>query len=93
MAAVNWTEGHDLQRDRHSRGRSAGPRAWAGLFEGDVFVQGALLKYASLFSIDHPLDPGKVLNHASVEAPEYKTLSDGVATLDARGEARVRLPR
>lgn len=68
--------------------------AWAGFFGGNVFVGGALFKMASLFSIDHPLDPErKVLNHASVEAPEYKTFYDGVVTLDARGRARVRLPR
>jgi hypothetical protein len=68
--------------------------AWAGVFRGNVFVEGVLFKLASLFSIDHPLDPErKVLNHASVEAPEYKTFYDGVVTLDARGRARVRLPR
>ena len=55
--------------------------AWAaGLFDGDVFVKGILHKYASLFSIDHPLDPDRrTLNHAAVEAPEYKTFYDGVA--------------
>jgi len=68
--------------------------AWAGVFEGNVVVTGLLLKAASLFSIDHPLEPDRrVLNHASVEAPEYKTFYDGVATLDAAGRARVQLPR
>jgi hypothetical protein len=68
--------------------------AWAGRFEGNVHVSGALYKSASYFSIDHPLDPKrKVLNHACVESPEYKTFYDGVATLDARGRASVKLPR
>jgi hypothetical protein len=48
---------------------------------------------AKLFRIDHPLDAGnKFLNHASIESSEFKNLYDGVATLDDRGTARVRLP-
>ena len=68
--------------------------AWAGRFQGNVHVDGIIFKSASLFSIDHPLDPKrKVLNHACVEAPEYKTFYDGIATLDRRGQATVKLPR
>lgn len=68
--------------------------AWAGRFQGNVHVDGIVFKSASLFSIDHPLDPKrKVLNHACVEAPEYKTFYDGTATLDRRGQATVKLPR
>jgi hypothetical protein len=68
--------------------------AWAGRFQGNVHVDGIVFKSASLFSIDHPFDPKrKVLNHACVEAPEYKTFYDGVATLDRRGQAQVKLPR
>jgi hypothetical protein len=68
--------------------------AWAGRFVGNVHVDGILFKSASWFSIDHPLDPErKVLNHACVESPEYKTFYDGVATLDRRGQATIRLPR
>lgn len=68
--------------------------AWAGVFRGNVFIDGTLFKAASLFSIDHPLDPKrKVLNHAAVEAPEHKTFYDGVVELNARGQARVRLPK
>jgi hypothetical protein len=67
---------------------------WAGCFHGNVFVGGMLLKFASLFSIDHPLDPeGKLLQHAAIEAPELKTFYDGIATLNRRGRARIRLPR
>lgn len=68
--------------------------AWAGRFVGNVHVDGILFKSASLFSIDHPLDPKrKVLNHACVESPEYKTFYDGTAMLDRRGRATVKLPR
>jgi hypothetical protein len=68
--------------------------AWAGRFEGNVHISGMLFKSVSLFSIDHPLDPKrKVLNHASVEAPEYKTFYDGAVVLSAKGEATVKLPR
>lgn len=69
---------------------------WIGVLDnaqGDG-VDGILFKSASLFSIDHPLDPKrKVLNHACVESPEYKTFYDGIATLDRRGRATVKLPR
>jgi hypothetical protein len=65
----------------------------AGLFDGDVTVNGILVKYASFFRIDHPLDPKrKTLTHAAVEAPEYKTFYDGVATLGKDGTAFVRMP-
>ncbi len=67
---------------------------WAGRFQGNVFVDGILMKSGSWFSIDHPLDPQrKVLNHACVESDEYKTFYDGTATLDRRGRATVKLPR
>ena len=60
---------------------------------GDIeagFIAAAL----KLFVIDHPLDPKrKILRHACVEAPEYKTFYDGTVTLNARGQARVPLPR
>ncbi len=68
--------------------------AWAGRFVGNVHIDGILFKSASLFSIDHPLDPKrKVLNHACVESPEYKTFYDGSVALDRRGQATVKLPR
>lgn len=77
----------------HGTGYSA-LNCWAGLFDGDVYVKGIVYKYASFFSIDHPLDPDRrSLNHAAVEAPEYKTFYDGVATLGKDGSALVRLPR
>lgn len=66
---------------------------FAGQFLGNVQVTGTLSKAAGSFQIDHPLDPaGKYLYHSFVESPDMKNLYDGVATLDARGEARVELP-
>ena len=68
--------------------------AWAGAFQGNVWVNGLLLKQASFFSIDHPLDPTrKVLNHAAVEGPEHKTFYDGVVKLNAGGRGKVRMPK
>ncbi|HLW80339.1 MAG TPA: hypothetical protein VKU44_12155 [Terriglobia bacterium] len=76
----------------------------AGLFEGTVQVTQVLTaggiatnsvnKTGSCnFKIDHPLDPAnKYLYHCSVESPDMKNIYDGVAVLDARGEATVRLP-
>jgi hypothetical protein len=38
--------------------------ALAGLFEGDVVAAGSISRFASLFQIDHPLDPdNKALRH------------------------------
>lgn len=66
---------------------------YAGLFQGDVLVQGTLMKSAGSFTIDHPLDPeNRWLNHSFVESPDMKNLYDGAAVLDAAGEAWVELP-
>ena len=66
----------------------------AGQFIGNVQVQGTLSKSAGSFQIDHPLDPAnKYLYHSFVESPDMKNIYDGVATLDARGEAWVEMPR
>jgi hypothetical protein len=64
----------------------------AGRFLGDVTVTGTLSKAAGQFKIDHPLDPAnKYLCHSLVESTEMKNVYDGIATLDASGEAEVRL--
>jgi hypothetical protein len=60
---------------------------------GDLAITGAISKGSGTFKIDHPLDPAnKFLYHSFVESPDMKNVYDGVATLDARGEATVRLP-
>ena len=65
----------------------------AGQFIGNVNIQGTLSKTAGSFKIDHPLDPAnKYLYHSFVESPDMKNIYDGVATLDASGQAWVDLP-
>lgn len=60
---------------------------------GNVTVNGHLTQGAASFKIDHPLDPGnKYLSHAFMESPDMKNFYDGVAALDANGEAWVELP-
>ena len=65
----------------------------AGVFFGDVDVNGTLTKSAGAFRIDHPLDPAnKYLSHSFVESPDMKNIYDGVAVFDGAGEAIVTLP-
>ncbi len=67
--------------------------SYAGFFVGDVFVSGNLSKGGGSFQIDHPLDPAnKYLYHSFVESPDMKNIYDGVATLDANGEAVIQMP-
>jgi hypothetical protein len=66
----------------------------AGLFLGNVHVNGTLSKSAGSFRIDHPLEPEtKYLQHSFVESPDMKNVYDGVVRTDRRGLATVRLPR
>jgi hypothetical protein len=66
---------------------------WAGLFDGNVDVIGNLSKSGGSFKIDHPLDPAnKYLYHSFVESPDMKNIYDGVASLDASGEAVIQMP-
>jgi hypothetical protein len=65
----------------------------AGAFNGHVIVSGLLTKAGGGFQIDHPGDPAnKYLNHAFVESSDMKNVYDGIAILDANGEAIVDLP-
>jgi hypothetical protein len=65
----------------------------AGFFQGPVQVVGTLSKSSGGFRIDHPMDSAnKYLNHSFVESSEMKNVYDGVAVLDAKGEAVVMLP-
>jgi len=66
---------------------------YGGYFNGDVHVTGTLSKGGGSFKIDHPLEPAdKYLSHSFVESPDMKNVYDGVAGLDAKGEAWVELP-
>jgi hypothetical protein len=68
-------------------------RLYAGEFEGDVFVDGNLIKQGGSFKIDHPLDPeNKYLSHSFVESPDMKNVYDGLVTTDAHGFATVTMP-
>jgi hypothetical protein len=65
----------------------------AGLFGGNVQIQGNLTKSSGSFKIDHPLDPeNKYLYHSFVESPDMKNIYDGTVTLDEKGEAVVPMP-
>jgi len=77
----------------------------AGMFRGYVTVEdeltvvgratvyGYLHKAGGGFKIDHPLDPArKYLYHSFVESSEMKNLYDGMAVLNAKGEAVIKLP-
>ena len=60
---------------------------------GNLAATGTLYGAAKQFQIDHPLDPtGKYLFHTDIESPDMKNFYDGLAVLDANGEASVQLP-
>jgi trimeric autotransporter adhesin len=62
-------------------------------FSGNLSVTGTLAKGNGSFLIDHPLDPkNKLLYHSFVESPDVKNIYDGVAVLNAAGEAVIELP-
>jgi hypothetical protein len=66
---------------------------YAGEFDGNVLVFGNLAKLAGSFKIDHPLDPAnKYLYHSFVESPDMMNIYNGVAVLDAGGEAVIQMP-
>jgi len=65
----------------------------AGLFEGNVTINGNLSKSGGSFKIDHPLDPAnKYLYHSFVESPDMKNIYDGTIVTDGGGHATVALP-
>src|SRR5271157_807228 len=65
----------------------------AGIFDGDVFVNGDLEKLSGSFKIDHPLDPAnKYLYHSFVESPDMMNIYNGNVVTDANGDAIVPLP-
>jgi hypothetical protein len=65
----------------------------AGLFEGNVEVNGNLSKSSGSFKIDDPIDPAnKYLYHSFVESPDMKNIYDGVVVTDGGGHAIVTLP-
>jgi hypothetical protein len=70
-----------------------GPGALAGLFAGDVEVEGNLSKSSGSFKIDHPLDPAnKYLYHSFVESPDMMNIYNGNVVTDGGGTATVSMP-
>lgn len=66
---------------------------YAGYFNGDVEVIGAISKSSGTFKIDHPQDPeNKYLYHSFVESPDMMNVYNGNITTDANGYATVTLP-
>jgi hypothetical protein len=66
---------------------------WAGWFQGNCRVTGTFDNSKSSMRIDHPSDPeNKVLEHATVNAPEMLNVYSGNVITDASGEAVVQLP-
>ena len=49
-------------------------------------------KYGGSFSIGHPLDANKLLNHSFVESPDMMNVYNGSVTTDRHGIATVLLP-
>ena len=65
----------------------------AGIFFGNVNIQGNLAKSGGTFKIDHPQDPAnKYLLHSFVESPDMMNIYNGNITTDASGEATVSMP-
>jgi hypothetical protein len=85
VAAFNEADGDALFADANT--------GFAGVFVGDVDVFGNLAKSGGSFKIDHPLDPAnKYLYHSFVESPDMMNIYNGVADLDGKGEAVVKMP-
>jgi IPT/TIG domain-containing protein len=65
----------------------------AGIFSGNVTVNGNLAKAGGSFVIDHPLDPAnKYLYHSFVESPDMMNIYNGNAVTDSSGVANVTMP-
>jgi len=76
-----------------SGGSQGSGRNYAGYFDGDVHIAGALSKTGGSFQIDHPLDPAnKYPYHSFVESPEMENIYDGNVVTDASGTAIVSMP-
>jgi len=64
-----------------------------GFVKGNFEVDGTLINSGNSLRIDHPLDPSnQYLQHSHVVSSDMKNIYDGVAVLDASGEATVELP-
>jgi hypothetical protein len=80
-------------------GWASAENAYAGYFQGDVFISKTLLVEnltvmgTKNFQIDHPLDPeNKFLIHSCIESPDRLNIYNGNITTNASGLATVNLP-
>jgi hypothetical protein len=72
---------------------SGSANSWAGLFQGNLGINGLLVGGGASFKIDHPLDPAnKYLSHSAVESPDMLNIYNGNVVTDANGDAVVELP-
>jgi hypothetical protein len=70
-----------------------GGNGYAGNFQGNLNVSGAITAGTKDFKIDHPLDPAnKYLIHSSVESSEMMNIYTGNVVTDELGLATVKLP-
>jgi hypothetical protein len=101
LGAGVWGEGNILSygvvaynEENHALwATNGGGPGQAGIFDGDVDVNGTLSKSGGSFKIDHPLDPAnQYLYHSFVESPDMMNVYNGNVVLDENGEAWVELP-
>jgi hypothetical protein len=79
--------------DATSPDPSADFAPFAGDFDGNVIIDGNVSDLSRALRIDHPLDPAnKYLLHSSVQSPDMMNIYNGVAMLDASGEAVIQMP-
>ncbi len=90
---VGFGEGGTTNIGVYGGGGTTGTANYAGYFNGDVEVIGAISKSSGTFKIDHPQDPeNKYLYHSFVESPDMMNVYNGNITTDANGYATVTLP-
>lgn len=79
---------------RGGKGLDGATGGRAGIFNGDVQIEGALnVTGTKNFKIDHPLDPeNKYLSHAAIESSEVLNVYSGNVKTNKKGEAIVTLP-
>ena len=89
--AIQATSGFENYAIYATASGSQDPKA--GLFIGNVYVQGNLSKSGGSFLIDHPKDPAnKYLYHSFVESPDMMNIYNGNIITDENGIASVELP-
>lgn len=87
------TNGVGVRGDGYIAGVAGQGTLWAGIFYGDIRVDGNCSGCLGPDKIDHPSDPkNKYLQHSVVESSEMLDIYSGNVTTDAKGYATVVLP-